>query len=136
MIYHYRIVRKEKLPVEYTILFVEGWPLLSQRSPTVDTFYVISGNFSLHSCYILYFLILYFICNFFIGIQFVNIYHNTQCSSCQVTPSVPITHSPQPPARFPLHYTLVISQGEVSLMFCHSHWYFHSISLFPFIPFH
>ena len=31
---------------------------------------------------------------FFIGIQFANIQNNTQCSSRQVPPSVPVTHSP------------------------------------------
>ena len=34
---------------------------------------------------------------FFIGVQFANIQNNTQCSSRQVPPSVPITHSPPPP---------------------------------------
>ena len=33
----------------------------------------------------------------FIGVQFTNIQNNTQCSSRQVSPSVPVKHSPQPP---------------------------------------
>ena len=54
---------------------------------------------------------------FFIGVQFANIQHKTQCSSRQVPPSLPITQSPQPPAHFPFHYPLFISQSQVSLMF-------------------
>ena len=37
----------------------------------------------------------------FIGVQFTNIQNNTQCSSHQVSPSVPITHSPPLPALLP-----------------------------------
>ena len=33
---------------------------------------------------------------FFIGVQFANIQNNTRCSSRQVPPSVPVTHSPPP----------------------------------------
>ena len=47
----------------------------------------------------------YFIINlFFIGVQFANIQNNTQCSSRQVPPSVPITQSPPPPAHLPFHH--------------------------------
>ena len=46
--------------------------------------------------------ILFLIINlFFIGVQFANIQNNTQCSSHQVTPSVPITHSPPHPPSSP-----------------------------------
>ena len=38
---------------------------------------------------------------FFIGVQFANRQNNTQCSSRQVPPSVPITHSPHPPSSSP-----------------------------------
>ena len=38
---------------------------------------------------------------FFIGVQFANIQNNTQCSSHQVTPSVPVTHSPHCPPSSP-----------------------------------
>ena len=37
---------------------------------------------------------------FFIGVQFVNIQNNTQCSSCQVPTSVPTTQSPPPPTHW------------------------------------
>ena len=48
---------------------------------------------------------LFFIINlFFIGVQFANLQNNTQCSSRQVPPSVPITHSPPPPALLPFHH--------------------------------
>ena len=53
----------------------------------------------------------YFFCIFVIGVRFANIQHNTQCSSRQVPPSVPITHSPPPPAHLPFHYPLFISQS-------------------------
>ncbi|XP_038296041.1 RNA/RNP complex-1-interacting phosphatase homolog isoform X2 [Canis lupus familiaris] len=44
----------------------------------------------------------FFIINlFFIGVQFANIQNNTQCSSRQVPPSVPVTHSPHPPPSSP-----------------------------------
>ena len=38
---------------------------------------------------------------FFIGVQFANISNNTQCSSHQVSTSVPVTQSPQPPPSSP-----------------------------------
>ena len=41
----------------------------------------------------------YFTLYIFIGVQFANIWHNTQCSSHQVPPSVPITQPPHPPAH-------------------------------------
>ena len=37
----------------------------------------------------------------FIGVQFANIQNNTQCSSRQVPPSVPVTHSPHRPPSSP-----------------------------------
>ena len=40
---------------------------------------------------------------FFIGVQFANIQNNTQCSSRQVPPSVPVTQSPHPSAHLPFH---------------------------------
>ena len=40
----------------------------------------------------------------FIDAQFANIQNNTQSSSCQVLPSVPITQSPQHSAHLPFHY--------------------------------
>ena len=40
----------------------------------------------------------------FIGVQFANIQNNTQCSSRQVPPSVPVTHSPPTPALLPFHH--------------------------------
>lgn len=41
---------------------------------------------------------------FFIGVQFSNLQNNTQCSFRQVPPSVPVTHSPPPPALLPFHH--------------------------------
>ena len=41
---------------------------------------------------------------FFIGVQSTNIQNNTQCSSRQVPPSVPVTHSPPPPTLLPFHH--------------------------------
>ena len=38
---------------------------------------------------------------FLIGVQLTYIQNNTQCSSCQVSPSVPVTHSPPPPPSSP-----------------------------------
>ena len=52
-----------------------------------------------------FFLLFIFLINlFFIGVQFTNIQNNTQCSSRQVPPSVPVTHSPRPPALLPFHH--------------------------------
>ena len=39
---------------------------------------------------------------FLIGVQFANIQHNTQCSSRQVSPSVPVTQSPIPLPKYGL----------------------------------
>ena len=38
---------------------------------------------------------------FFIGVQLTNIQNNTQCSSRQVSPSVPVTHSPHSSSSSP-----------------------------------
>ena len=47
-------------------------------------------------------LFFFFIINlFFIDVQFANLQNNTQCSSHQVPPSVPVTHSPPPPPSSP-----------------------------------
>ena len=72
---------------------------------------------------------------FFIGVQFPNIQNNTQCSSRQVPPSVPITHSPPRPP--PLPPPLVRFPELAVFMFCLPFWYFpHISSPCPYIPFH
>ena len=72
---------------------------------------------------------------FFIGVQLTNIQNNTQCSSRQVSPSVPITHSTHfcpPPLPAPL-----VHFAELGVfMFCLPFWYFlYNSSPFPYIPF-
>ena len=51
-----------------------------------------------------FFVVVFIINLFFIGVQFPNIQNNTQCSYCQVPPSVPINHSPPPPTLLPFHH--------------------------------
>ena len=52
---------------------------------------------------------------FFIGVQLTNIQNNTQCSSRQVSPSVPVTHSPPPPTSSP--YSTPSSFPRVSSLY-------------------
>ena len=67
---------------------------------------------------------------FFIGVQFANIQNNTQCSSRQVPPSVPVTHSPPTPRPPPLPPPLVRFPELGVFMFCLPFWYFSFIFLF------
>ena len=75
----------------------------------------------------------------FIGVQFANIQNNTQCSSHQVPPSVPITHHPHPlptsPSTTPRSFPRVRSLScSVSLSDI-SHSVFLLSPLFPFTIF-
>ena len=45
--------------------------------------------------------VLLFFCIFFYWSLICNIYYNTQCSSCQVPPQLPVTQSLQPPPTYP-----------------------------------
>ena len=70
-------------------------------------------------------LFLFLIINlFFIGVQFANIQNNTQCSSRQVPPSVPVTNSPPPssspsttPSSFPRVRSLPCSVSLSDILF-------------------
>ena len=79
-------------------------------------------HFQMHSMPLLMLFHLFFFCILFIVVWFANMWYNTQCSSHQVPPSVPITSLPQPPVHLPFHYPLFVSQSWESLMFCHPLW--------------
>ena len=73
----------------------------------------------------------------FIGVQFAHIQNNTQCSSHQVPPSVPVTHLPPPPLPPSLPPPLVRFPELGVFMFCLPFWYFpHIPSPFPYITSH